>query len=217
MCTNYPASARRSTQAGFSLLEITIVATIVLAATAAAFVNLMPSINNSRSNAGVELVLGELRRAHERAVDERRIYRVTFAPPNTIQVDIGTVAVIGATITASTPVFQPAQPPLTLPGNMQFLVVPGIPTSALTTPDGFGAGNNAIDFDLGNGGGGTQIYFEPDGRALDAGNRLNNGVVYIAQPTNLFSSRAVSLYGSTGRTKGWTLTTLAGGATGWIQ
>jgi type II secretory pathway pseudopilin PulG len=217
MCTNYAASARRSTQSGFSLLEITIVATIVLAATAAAFVNLMPSINNSRSNAGVELVLGELRRAHERAVDERRIYRVTFAAPNTIQVDIGTVAVIGATITASAPVFQPAQPPLTLPGNMQFLVVPGIPTSALSTPDGFGAGNNAIDFDLGNGGGGTQVYFEPDGRALDAGNRLNNGVVYIAQPANLFSSRAVSLYGSTGRTKGWTLTKLAGGATGWIQ
>jgi len=217
MCTNYAAVARRSTQSGFSLLEITIVATIVLAATAAAFVNLMPSINNSRSNAGVELVLGELRRAHERAVDERRIYRVTFAAPNTIQVDIGTVAVIGATITASAPVFQPAQPPLTLPGNMQFLVVPGIPTSALSTPDGFGAGNNAIDFDLGNGGGGTQVYFEPDGRALDVGNRLNNGVVYIAQPANLFSSRAVSLYGSTGRTKGWTLTKLAGGATGWIQ
>jgi type II secretory pathway pseudopilin PulG len=217
MRRNYPASARRSTQSGFSLLEITIVATIVLGATAAAFVNLMPSINNSRSNAGMELVLGELRRAHERAVDERRIYRVTFNAPNTIQVDVGTVAIIGATITDSAPAFQPAQLPLTLPGNMQFLVVPGIPTGALATPDSFGSGNNAIDFDLGNGGGGTQVYFEPDGRALDAGNRLNNGVLYIAQPTNLFSSRAVSLYGSTGRTKGWTLTKLAGGATGWTQ
>jgi hypothetical protein len=199
------------------LLEITIVATIVLAATAAAFINLMPSINSSRSNAGMELVLGELRRAHERSVDERRIYRVTFTAPNTIQVDVGTVAVIGSTITDSAPAFQPAQAPLPLPGNLQFLVIPGIPTSATSTPDGFGSGNNAIDFDLGNGGGGTQIYFEPDGRALDAGNRLNNGVVYIAQPGNLFSSRAVSLYGSTGRTKGWTLTNLAGGATGWTQ
>jgi type II secretory pathway pseudopilin PulG len=217
MCINYPVRGRHSPQSGFSLLEITIVATIVLAATAAAFINLMPSIYNSRSNAGMELVLGELRRAHERAVDERRIYRVTFSAPNTIQVDVGTVAVIGTTITDSVPTFQPAQPPLPLPGNMQFLAIPGIPTGALSTPDGFGSGNNAIDFDLGNGGGGTQVYFEPDGRALDAGNRLNNGVVYIAQPTNLFSSRAVSLYGSTGRTKGWTLTKLAGGATGWTQ
>jgi len=217
MCTKYLSSAQRSKQAGFSLLEITIVATVVLAATAAAFLNIMPSIRNSRSNAGMELVLGEMRRAHERAVDERRIYRVTFTPPNTIQVDVGTVAVVGATITDSAPVFVAAQAPLPLPGAVQFTVVPGIPTNALNTPDGFGVGNNAIDFDQGNGGAGTQVYFEPDGRALDAGNRLNSGVVYIAEPGNLFSSRAVSLYGSTGRTKSWTLTKVAGGATGWTQ
>ena len=217
MCTKYRSSAQRLKQAGFSLLEITIVATIVLAATAAAFVNIMPSIRNSRSNAGMELVLGEMRRAHERAVDERRIYRVTFTPPNTIQVDVGTVAVVGTTITDSAPAFVAAQAPLTLPGALQFIVVPGIPTNSLNTPDGFGVGNNAIDFDQGNGGAGTQVYFEPDGRALDAGNRLNSGVVYMAEPANLFSSRAVSLYGSTGRTKGWTLTKVAGGATGWTQ
>lgn len=217
MSTKYLSSAQRSKQAGFSLLEITIVATVVLAATAAAFLNIMPSIRNSRSNAGMELVLGEMRRAHERAVDERRIYRVTFTPPNTIQVDVGTVAVVGATITDSAPVFVAAQAPLPLPGAVQFTVVPGIPTNALNTPDGFGVGNNAIDFDQGNGGAGTQVYFEPDGRALDAGNRLNSGVVYLAEPGNLFSSRAVSLYGSTGRTKGWTLTKVAGGATGWTQ
>jgi len=217
MSTKCLSSAQRSKQAGFSLLEITIVVTVVLAATAAAFLNIMPSIRNSRSNAGMELVLGEMRRAHERAVDERRIYRVTFTPPNTIQVDVGTVAVVGATITDSAPVFVAAQAPLPLPGAVQFTVVPGIPTNALNTPDGFGVGNNAIDFDQGNGGAGTQVYFEPDGRALDAGNRLNSGVVYIAEPGNLFSSRAVSLYGSTGRTKGWTLTQVAGGATGWTQ
>jgi type II secretory pathway pseudopilin PulG len=217
MKINYLASFRRSKQAGFSLLEITIVVTMVLEATAAAFVNLMPSIRNSRTNAGMELVLGEMRRAHERAVDERRIYRVTFTAPNTIQVDVGTVAVIGATITDSAPAFVAAQGPLPLPGGTQFVVVPGIPTNPLNTPDGFGIGNTSIDFDQGNGGSGTQVYFEPDGRALDAGNRLNNGVIYIAEPGNLFSSRAVSLYGSTGRTKGWTLTRLAGGATGWTQ
>jgi len=200
-------------------LEITgvaIVVGIVLTATAAAFLNLIPSIKNSRSNAGMELVLGELRRAHERAVDERRIYRVTFTAANTIQVDIGTVAIIGSTITASAPAFVPAQPDLPLPGQIQFAVVPGIPTNTLATPDGLGAGDKAIDFDIGYGGGGTQIYFQPDGRALDAGNRLNNGVVYIADPNNLFSSRAVSLYGSTGRTKGWTLANV-NGSVAWVQ
>ena len=216
MCTNYPSSVGRSKHTGFSLLELTIVVAIVLSATAAAFINIIPSIRTSRSNAGMEMVLGELRRAHERAVDERRIYRVTFTPPNTIQVDVGKVAVIGSTITGGAPGFAPAQAPLTLPGTLQFVVVPGVPTNPLATPDGFGRAANATDFDLANGGGGNQIYFQPDGRALDAGNRLNDGVVYLADPNDLFSSRAVSLYGSTGRTKSWTLSQV-NGKVGWTQ
>jgi len=130
--------------------------------------------------------------------------------------DVGRVAVIGSTITNSAPAFAPAQVPLTLPGTVQFAIVPGVPTNPLTTPDGLGTAANAVDFDLASGGGGNQIYFQPDGRALDAGNRLNDGVVYLAEPNNLFSSRAVSLYGSTGRTKGWTLSQV-NGAVGWIQ
>jgi type II secretory pathway pseudopilin PulG len=204
-------------QAGFSLLEIVIVLGIALAATAATFVNIIPAIRTSRSNAGMEMVLGELRRAHERAVDERRIYRVTFTAPNTIQVDVGKLTIVGSTVTDSAPLFAQAQTPLTLPGTTQFVAVPGIPTNPLLTPDGMGTGANAIDFDLGNGGGGTQIYFQPDGRALDGANRLNSGVVYLANPTDLYSSRAVSLYGSTGRSKSWTLATVAGGGVGWVQ
>jgi prepilin-type N-terminal cleavage/methylation domain-containing protein len=216
MRTKYSSSHGRSRQAGFSLIELSIVLTIVLAATAAALINLIPSIKASRSNAGMELVLGELRRAHERAVDERRIYRVTFTAPNTILLEVGNVAVVGSTITNSAPVFAPAQEPLTLPGSVQFVVVPGVPTNPLATPDGLGTAANAIDFDLASGGGGTQIYFQPDGRALDAGNRLNDGVVYLAEPNNLSSSRAVSLYGSTGRTKGWIFSQVNGTA-GWAQ
>jgi len=157
-----------------------------------------------------------LRRAHERAVDERRIYRVTFVAPQIIQVDVGQVANIASTVSGTTPAFTQAQAPLTLPPGVQFAAVAGIPTTAQTTPDGFGTGNNAIDFDISNGGGGTQVYFQPDGRALDGANRLNNGVIYIAQPNNLFSSRAVSLYGATGRVKPWFLSKV-GGVNGWSQ
>jgi len=216
MCINYISRDGRRRQAGFSLLEIVIVASIVLAATAAAVLNILPSIKSSRSNAGMEIVLGELRRAHERAVDERRIYRVTFAAPNSIQVDVGTVGIVGSTVTGSAPNFVPAQTALTLPGSVQFVVVPGIPTNPLFTPDGLGRGANAIDFDLASGGGGMQIYFQPDGRALDVGNRLNDGVAYLAEPNDLSSSRAVSLYGSTGRAKGWILST-SNGAVKWTQ
>jgi prepilin-type N-terminal cleavage/methylation domain-containing protein len=200
---------------GFSLIETVVVVAIISITLAIALVNIVPSINSSRSTSGMELVMGELRRAHERAVDERRIYRVTFVAPQTIQVDVGQVVAIGSTITGSSPAFVAAQPPMLLPATVQFLVVPGIPATAATAPDGLGTGAKAIDLDIANGGG-SQIYFQPDGRALDALNRLNDGVVYVAEPNNLYSSRAVSVFGSTGRVKGWFLTTV-GGAAGWVQ
>jgi type II secretory pathway pseudopilin PulG len=207
---------RRRNETGFSLLEVVVVLGIIFVVFGTALFNLGPALNTAKSNTGMELVLGELRRAHERAVDERRIYRVTFVAPQTIQVDVGQVANIASTVTGSAPAFTQAQPPLILPPGVQFAAVAGIPTTAQTTPDGFGTGNKAIDFDISSGGGGTQIYFQPDGRALDGANRLNNGVIYIAQPNNLFSSRAVSLYGATGRVKPWFLS-IVGGVNGWSQ
>src|ERR1700730_18281724 len=125
-------------ETGFSLIETVVVVAIISITLAIALVGIIPSINSSRSNAGMELVMGELRRAHERAVDERRIYRVTFTAPQTIQVDVGQVANISSTITGSSPAFTPAQPTMLLPATVQFLVVTGIPTTAAGTPDGLG-------------------------------------------------------------------------------
>jgi len=93
------------------------------------------------------------------------------------------------------------------------LNVPGIPTAS--TPDGFGDGSAAINFALNVGGDPTQIYFQPDGRALTQTGEVANGVVYIARPGDLLSSRAVSIYGSTGRCKGWHLLSLSDGSTEW--
>jgi type II secretory pathway pseudopilin PulG len=205
----------RCNEGGFSMIEAVVVVGIISVTLGMALIGIVPAMNTSRSNAGMELVLGELRRAHERAVDERRIYRVTFVPPQTIQVDVGQVAAIGTTITGSSPAFAAAQPALLLPATVQFLVIPGIPTAAGTTPDGLGSGAKAIDLDVANAGA-TQIYFQPDGRALDALNRLNDGVVYVAEPGNLYSSRAVSVFGSTGRVKGWFLSKVGAGV-GWVQ
>jgi hypothetical protein len=52
---------------------------------------------------------------------------------------------------------------------------------------------------------------------LDSLNRINNGVVYVAESNQLFSSRAVSLYGSTGRVKGWILSKNPDGSKRWTQ
>src|ERR1700722_6087857 len=116
----------RRNETGFSLLEVVVVIGIILIVCGVAVFNLTPALNTAKSNTGMELVLGELRRAHERAVDERRIYRVTFVAPQTVQVDVGQVANIAATVSGSTPVFVQAQPPMTLPPSVQFAVVAGI-------------------------------------------------------------------------------------------
>jgi type II secretory pathway pseudopilin PulG len=208
---------RKHVERGFSMVEMIVVSAIVFIVVATAIVSIAPSLRTSKSNAGMELVLGELRRAHERAIDERRIYRVTFTAPQTITVEVAQAPNIASTITGSSPqAFVQVQPPVNLPRGIQFVALSGLPTTSATTPDGFGSGTTPIDFNIANGGSGTQIYFQPDGRSLDAANRLNDGVLYLADPNDVASSRAVSLFGSTGRAKGWTLMN-TGGAYRWNQ
>ena len=131
---------RRRNETGFSLLEVVVVLGIILVVFGTALFNLVPALNTAKSNTGMELVLGELRRAHERAVDERRIYRVTFVAPQTIQVDVGQVANIASTVTGSAPAFTQAQPPLILPPGVQFAAVPNPIRLAL---DSFGRSSGA--------------------------------------------------------------------------
>ena len=72
-------------------------------------------------------------------------------------------------------------------------------------------------FDQGVAGGGikNQVMFMPDGSAHDVNGNLNSGIVYVARNGDLFSSRAVTLYGATGRIRGWRLITSGGGI--WLQ
>jgi len=83
-----------------------------------------------------------------------------------------------------------------------------------TTPDGFGVGATAIDFDQGVAGGVKNvIYFYPDGSAEDVNGNVNNGVVYLALLGNagyFKSSRAITLWGATGRVRAWRLESNAG-------
>ena len=59
----------RHSERGFSMVEMTVVVSIVVIVIGTAIFILTPAMKTSNSNAGLELVVGELRRAHERAVD----------------------------------------------------------------------------------------------------------------------------------------------------
>jgi type II secretory pathway pseudopilin PulG len=187
------ARSRSASERGFTVIEGLVVGTIILILSAVAVVALGPMRDSAKLNSAVQTTVNQLRMAHEEALAKRLQYVVTLQPPGTILTQ-WTKAGIGLQTERTVP----------LPNGIQFIALPGIPTLPLT-PDGFGNGNVAIDFDLATGGGQNIIYFQPDGTAIDAAGNPNNGVVYIAKPGQLSTSRAITMFGATGRLKTWYL------------
>jgi hypothetical protein len=147
--------------------------------------------------------LEQLRQARQLAIQNRKTYLVTFNPPGLppgihgVQINVMNAGAVGAIYN---------EVPFTLPQDVHFQAISGIPNTSLTTPDGMGTGAIAIQFDIGiSGGTQNQIYFFPDGSARDINNNINNGVLYIARDGDLNSSRAITLYGAAGRVRGWRL------------
>jgi prepilin-type N-terminal cleavage/methylation domain-containing protein len=193
--------AFRST-AGFSLTEMVVVSAIILMITSGSYLSLQPVLKAQHVTTAYNATLMTLRRARDQAAADMRVYVVTFAAPGTV------------TVTQNSPA-GPVLITTILPQDVTFHLEPGLPNSptvAPTTPDGFGTASNAIDFDQGVGlGGATSIYFQPDGTAVDINGNINNGVVYMARVGDLKSSRAITLWGTTGRIRGWRLLPNGGG------
>ncbi len=204
---------RRQPASGFSMLEIAAVMAIIIVMASISIMSLQPSLKAQRITNAYNTALSALRQARDNAVSPRTSYSVTF-------VGSGSTNTITVTPTLST--FSGAQNAVTysLPTDVAFTIVSGAPSTG--TPDGFGSGAKAIDFGYtatGSGAGGQKVlYFCPDGSAQDAtggaGNctgNWNNGVVYLARPGELLSSRALTVWGATGRIRGWRLYGKSGG------
>jgi prepilin-type N-terminal cleavage/methylation domain-containing protein len=195
---------------GFSLLEMMIVLSVFLTASAIATITIQPVLAGSRVNSGYNTTLGVLRQARDNSIGQRQVFIVTFntgASPNSISITQGLTGNVLHTYQLSPDVL--------------YTTVPGFPTSPVVfpmTPDGFGLGATAVDFDQGIAGG-TQnlIYFQPDGSAQDVNGNINNGVVYITRTGDLNDARAITLWGATGRLRGWHLYTNNLGTHYWRQ
>lgn len=197
------AGHRRDRESGFSLIEMLIVVAIIIVMVSITFVSMVPVMKQQRLTNAYNTTLSAMRQARDNAISQRTSYKVTFTSTtspvvNTIKVE-PTLSFGGA---QSTAIYQ-------LPTDVAFAAQTGLPTAA---PDGYGTGLAAIDFGYtAHATGGSQIiYFCPDGSAQDdsTGNCLGNadgGVVYIARAGDLLSSRAVTLWGATGRIRGWRL------------
>ena len=181
---------------GFSLLELLVAMGIGLTVAGITAMAFMPVMNQQHVTDAYNMTLTALRRAHDQAQNDMRVYVVSFTQPGTITVTQNTTT--GPVLFTSV-----------LPSDVTFHVEPGVPTSPTvlpTTPDGFGTAAYAIDFDQGvPPGGATVVQFNPDGTATDAAGNINNGVVYMGPVGYLTRQRAVTLWGVTGRIRGWRL------------
>jgi prepilin-type N-terminal cleavage/methylation domain-containing protein len=189
---------------GFSLIELMIVVAVLLIMCSIGTITLMPILKDMHTSNAYNTTLATMRLARQMAIGKRNVYSVTFnnaVLPNTI------------TITDTNPLSPGVVETVPLPTtDVAFDNEPGIPNSNTTTPDQFGTGNAAIGFDQGIAPGVPNIiYFMPDGSAQDVGNNINNGIIYIAQTGVLRSSRAITLWGATGRLRGWRLTQVGAG------
>jgi prepilin-type N-terminal cleavage/methylation domain-containing protein len=194
-------SARR--MRGFTLLEMLVAVSVFLVVSVITFSNLAPAIRDARINGTYNQVLEEMRMARELAIENRKTYLLTFNPAGLpvgrhgMQINQLNAGAVGAIYN---------QVPVLLPTDVHFQVIPGIPNTNATVPDNMGTGATAIQFDIGvNGGAANQIYFFPDGSARDINNNINNGIVYVARDNDIYSSRAITLYGAAGRVRGWRL------------
>jgi len=184
---------------GFSLIEMAVVMALILIVLAFSVMTILPSLRQNDITGAYNQTLMAMRQARDVSVAQRQVYYVTLsnaALPNSITITQGSTGVVTATYF--------------LPSDVGFIAYPGLPTSPVafpTTPDGFGIGTTAIDFDQGIAAGAKNvIYFYPDGSATDVNGNINNGVVYLALlGTTGFvnSSRAITLWGATGRLRGW--------------
>jgi prepilin-type N-terminal cleavage/methylation domain-containing protein len=181
---------------GFSLIEMMVVVSLILIVAGFSIMAIQPSLKQGRVTQGYNTTLMAMRQARDISVAQRQIYFVTLngaVAPNQVTITQGSTGLVTATYK--------------LPDDVAFDAEPGLPNSPVvppTTPDGFGTGATAIDFDQGIAAGAKNaIYFYPDGSATDVAGNINNGVVYITRPGDINNSRAITLWGATGRLRGW--------------
>ncbi len=199
---------------GFSLLEMMMVVVIVMIASVVTVISLTPALQQQRLTNGYNTTIAAMRQARDNAVSQRTSFSVTFSnssTPNTIVVawapTAGETSLPGGNV--------PPTVTYPLPAGVAFYVTaPGV-----AGPDGYGTGTTPIDLGYtanGSTGGQSTVYFCPDGSAQDSegggGNcagSWDGGAVYISWvgSTNVQATmyRAVSLWGGTGRIRGWRL------------
>ena len=177
----------QSRQAGFSLLEMIVMLCIIGILSTMAVLQMGQAVPAMKADGAMRVVMSQLNTARELAISQRRYMQVKFLAPNQIQIirkDVDTSGTVTGTTILSTVTFE---------AGITYNKLSGIPD----TPDAFGM-TTSVDF-----GTATTIQFATDGELISETGGPLNGTVVLASPSIANSSRAVTLFGSTGRVRGW--------------
>lgn len=195
---------------GFSLLELLVTIAIGLTMAGVTFIALMPLFKQSHVDQGYAQTISVIRSYRNQAVTQSDRYIIIPSAPSTLTVQlwhyVAPPGVSPAPLTVAT---------YTLPQDIQFAVQPAFPNPG---PDNFGTGTTPIFFSPCTviAAGQPCLIFYPDGSAQDDLGNFNNGVLYLTRPGDVYSSRAIDIYGTTGRIRGWRLYN-QGGTNKWVQ
>ena len=191
---------------GWSLLEMMVVIALSLIMASVTFIAMMPLFKKNHVDQAYDTTLSVMRTYRNQAITKYARFIVTFPTASTINVQEWDFPPPGGVAPA------PLAPvTYALPQDIQFAVQGGFPNPG---PDTF-TGATAVSFNActvlesGN----PCLIFYPDGSAEDdAGvpGNFDSGIVYLTRPGDLYSSRAIDVWGTTGRIRGWRLYNVSG-------
>lgn len=191
-----PTGTKRNTRAsGFSLIEMMVVTGVIAVGASFSVVQAEQAFAHYRANAAMRAVEAQLTIARNLAITQRRNMIVQCLAPNQVQVTRQDVPA-GTTMLSTR----------TLGYGTTFHRF----TGETDTPDAFG-----INADCDFGATTTTASFTPDGAFVNQLGLPINGTVYLGIPTDVKTIRAVTVFGTTGRVRGYRWTWTGNGAGHW--
>jgi len=173
---------KSKTDQGYTLIEFMVVFALILVVAGFAIPGIQSAVQHSRVETAAQTATFEIRRARQLAMDHRRVHTITFTAPRTVTIE--------RQETGGNPPTQISQ--IQLSPDIAFNR-----NTVSTNPDQL-VSSLAIDFN-----GAIFVRFNPDGSAVDASGQICNGLVFISRPGDVNSTRATTLFGSTGRVRGF--------------
>jgi len=163
---------------GFSLAEILTIVAIIALIFGISIIAFQAAATTLQGDANLRIIEGQFKLARDTAVAQRRAVQVVLVAPNRIQV-IRMDRPAGTTLLSSA----------TLENNARFVNFDNVPD----TPESFGDASVYVP------GMDVPYRFTADGMFTDAAGSPVNATVFVGQPGNVITARALTVFGTTAR------------------